>query len=62
MAKEKDIRLKVVCEQLGIARGTYLNYEEKGIFPKARRDGRGWRIFTEKEANKLRSILKKEKL
>ena len=50
-----------VADILGIHKRTLINYENKGIFPPARRNPvNKWRQFSEKEIKKLKEILQRE--
>ena len=47
-----------VAGKLGISKQTLLRYENKGIFPRPRRNlVNQWREYTEHEVNKLKQIL-----
>ena len=40
----------------GISKNTFLRWVKEGSFPDVRlRDGRGWRLFTEVEVDKLKN-------
>ncbi len=49
--KIKDVALRLDRSILTIKR-----WEKQGLIPKARKDSRGWRVYTEEE---VRAILKK---
>ena len=40
---------------------TIKKWEESGLIPKARRDSRGWRYYTEGDIGKIKEILKESK-
>lgn len=43
---------------LGISKQTLIRYENKGIFPRAKRNAlNGWREYTQREINRLRKIM-----
>ena len=43
---------------LGLSKQTMIRYEEKGLFPKARRNALNrWREYTGKDISKLREIM-----
>ena len=52
MTYKKIYHLQEVCQKLGISKSTYLRYEKSKILPKAKKDGRGWRFFSEKDIEK----------
>ncbi len=48
-------RTTEVCRLVGISRSTLFRWLKEGIFDEAKhRDRRGWRLFTEKELDKLK--------
>jgi excisionase family DNA binding protein len=49
-------RTTEVCETVGISRTTLFRWLKEGVFEEvARRDRRGWRLFTRDEVNKLKA-------
>jgi excisionase family DNA binding protein len=47
-------RTSEVCKMVGISRNTLFRWLKEGVFEEvARRDRRGWRLFTRDEVNKL---------
>ena len=40
---------------------TIKKWEESGLIPKAKRDSRGWRYYTEDDINKIKEIIKENK-
>ena len=42
------------CKKTGISRATLLRWLKAGILNKLHRDTRGWRLFTEKDLQKIR--------
>jgi len=49
-------RTAEVCETVGISRTTFFRWLKEGVFEEvARRDRRGWRLFTRDEVNKLKA-------
>jgi len=60
--KKKRYNVQEVADILGIYRGTVINYEKKGIFPRSRRNPiNGYREYYEEEIEELRKILEGEK-
>jgi len=58
----KRYNIQEVANMLGIYKGTIKNYEEKGIFPKARRNPiNNYREYTPQDVDILRRILLKGK-
>lgn len=45
-----------VCRMIGISRTTLFRWLKEGVFEEAKyRDRRGWRLFTEDEANMMKA-------
>jgi DNA-binding transcriptional MerR regulator len=40
---------------------TIKKWEESGLIPKAKRDSRGWRYYTEEDIKEIKEILEKHK-
>ena len=40
---------------------TIKKWEESGLIPKAKRDSRGWRYYTEDDINRIKEIIKENK-
>ena len=40
---------------------TLKEWEKKGLIPKARRDSRGWRVYTQEQANKILQHVKRHR-
>lgn len=56
--KKKYFNVLEVADFIGISRQTIVRYEKRGIFPKPRRNlVNKWREYTQKDIDKLRSIL-----
>ncbi len=54
----KKYNVQEVADTLGIYRGTVINYEKKGIFPKPRRNPiNKYREYTQEEVDRLRRVL-----
>jgi DNA-binding transcriptional MerR regulator len=58
MVAKKYLSAGEVAEALGISKQTLIKYEQKTIFPKARRNHlNGWREYTVEELKKLKKIM-----
>lgn len=58
MEKEKYYSVTETAQLLGISKQTLIRYENKKVFPQARRNAvNGWREYTEDEIKKLRKIM-----
>lgn len=58
MIMEKYYRIKDVAKFLGLSKQTIIRYESKGMFPAPRRNAlNGWREYTQKEIEKLITIM-----
>ena len=56
--KEKYYSVTETAGLLGISKQTLIRYENKRLFPAARRNAlNGWREYTEDDIKKLRSIM-----
>ena len=56
--KEKYYSVTETAQVLGISKQTLIRYENKKLFPAARRNAiNGWREYTEEDIKKLRSIM-----
>ncbi len=56
--KEKYFSVTETAELLGISKQTLIRYENKSLFPAARRNAlNGWREYTEEDIKKLRAIM-----
>lgn len=58
----RKLRITDVAKAAGLSKSTLIRYEEEGKLPKARRDGRKWRVYTEAERDLILSKLKKLEL
>jgi DNA-binding transcriptional MerR regulator len=55
---KKYLNAQAVAQKLGISKKTLVRYENKGIFPKPKRNlVNGWREYTDSELGKLEKIL-----
>ena len=58
MKKEKYYSATETAQFLGISKQTLIRYENKSVFPKARRNAvNGWREYTEDEIQRLKGII-----
>lgn len=56
--KEKYYSVTETAQVLGISKQTLIRYENKKLFPAARRNAlNGWREYTEDDIKKLRAIM-----
>lgn len=56
--KEKYYSVTQTAHLLGISKQTLVRYENKNLFPAARRNAlNGWREYTEDDIKKLRAIM-----
>lgn len=54
----KKYTVQEVADFLGIYRGTVINYEKKGVFPRARRNPiNDYREYTEEDIDHLKKII-----
>ena len=57
---KKKYNIQQVADMLGIYKGTIKNYEQKGVFPKSRRNPiNKYREYTEEDIEILKRILVK---
>jgi len=58
MERERYYSATEAAQLLGISKQTLIRYENKKVFPEARRNAvNGWREYTEDEIRKLRKIM-----
>ena len=56
--KEKYYSVTQTAQLLGVSKQTLIRYENKRLFPAARRNAlNGWREYTEDDIKKLRAIM-----
>jgi hypothetical protein len=60
MRPDKVIKIHKVARELGVSIQTIKNYENAGLLPKARRDGKGWRYYTEEDLIKIKALYSPE--
>ena len=56
MDSGKKHRINALAKSLGVSAQTVKNYENQGILPRARRDARGWRYYTDEDILKIRAL------
>jgi predicted DNA-binding transcriptional regulator AlpA len=56
------LRITDIAKATGLSKSTLIRYENEGKLPKARRDGRKWRFYTEADRENILSKLKKLEL
>ncbi len=62
MKKVKYYSAEKAAQFLGISKQTLIRYENKKVFPKARRNAvNGWREYTEEEIQNLKRIIGRSK-
>jgi len=58
MKRQRYYSVTQTAQLLGISKQTLIRYENKKVFPKARRNAvNGWREYTEEEIRRLRGIM-----
>jgi len=57
MAKEKYY-LNDISKKIDRNKNTLLRWEREGLIPKAKRDSRGWRVYTKKEVQQIIKLIK----
>lgn len=58
MKRERYYSAEQAAQFLGISKQTLIRYENKRVFPKAKRNAvNGWREYTEDEIGKLKGII-----
>jgi DNA-binding transcriptional MerR regulator len=61
MIKENPKRyyLHEILGKIDRAKTTFIRWEKEGLVPKAKRDSRGWRYYSEKEVKEILNLIKK---
>ncbi|HDS73935.1 MAG TPA: MerR family transcriptional regulator [Firmicutes bacterium] len=54
------ISTQEVCRLLDISKRTLQNWEKSGVIPRAPRDWRGYRIFTEQDVEDIRRVIQQK--
>ena len=60
MKKYRLYKINHLAGQLGVSIQTIKNYETQGILPKAKRDDKGWRYYTQEDIIKIRALYEQE--
>jgi|GEM_PF-1382642 len=47
-----------VCDQLDISKRTLQNWEKAGVIPRAKRDWRGYRTFSQEDIERIRQVIR----
>jgi len=55
---ERIYKISELAKKLDRSPATIKRWEMRGVIPKARRDSRGWRCYTENEVKELIEIVK----
>ncbi|PLX27099.1 hypothetical protein C0583_05135 [Candidatus Parcubacteria bacterium] len=51
--QEKKYRLKDIQDKIDRDKTTLIRWEKEGLIPKAKRDSRGWRYYTQEEVGRI---------
>lgn len=62
MKSSQKLRISAICKATGLSKSTIIRYEEEGILPAAKRDGREWRFYTSSDRDEIVKILKEKHL
>ncbi|MDD5676404.1 MAG: MerR family DNA-binding transcriptional regulator [Kiritimatiellae bacterium] len=57
-----SLRIADIAKATGLGKSTLIRYEDEKKIPRAKRDGRKWRWYTEKDRNAIVHRLKQLKL
>ncbi len=60
MIPDKVLKIHNVAKELGVSIQTIKNFEKAGILPKARRDSKGWRYYTQEDLIKIKALYSPE--
>ena len=57
---KKVYKINEVAKELNVSIQTIKNYERWGILPKAKRDRKGWRYYTQEDLIKIKALYQEE--
>ena len=57
---KKNLKIHTLAKELGVSIQTLKNYERSGILPKAKRDNKGWRYYTQEDLIKIKAFYQEE--
>lgn len=49
----KKLRITDIVKATGLSKSTLIRYEKEGKLPRAKRDGRKWRYYTEQDRDRI---------
>jgi len=55
----KCYRIKEIIDNIDRDKTTVLRWEKQGLIPKAKRDSRGWRYYSQKQIEKILDLIQK---
>ena len=56
---KKRYYLNEILSEIDRNKTTIIRWESEGLIPKAKRDSRGWRYYTQKEIQRIIKLIKK---
>ncbi|MCD6228576.1 MAG: hypothetical protein DRP68_06370 [Candidatus Omnitrophota bacterium] len=56
MSKDKKLTITQVAKKVGVVPKTIIRWEKAGKIRRAKRDWRGWRVYTQKELEELKNF------
>lgn len=59
--KKSNLSTNEVCKLFDVTKTTLFKWEKEGKMKKARKDWRGWRIFSEENVDEIRKIILNKK-
>ena len=59
--ERRTYKIGELAKELDRSTLTIKKWEESGLIPKAKRDSRGWRYYTEDDINKIKQIIRENK-
>jgi len=58
--KKPTYSAKDVCDRFDVTKNTLFRWEKEGKISKAKKDWRGWRIFTDENIQEIRNIIEEK--